>query len=53
MIPAMWDHGPIHDDVMCGVWDRPEVRFDDIDSWQEWGFRRWRLQAYLTAHHDL
>jgi hypothetical protein len=53
VIPAMWDYGPIHDDVMCGVLDRPEVRFDDIDSWQEWGFRRWRLGAYLTAHHDL
>lgn len=53
VIPAMWEHGPIHDDVMCGVHDRPVVRFEDIDSWQEWGFRRWRLRAYLTAHHDL
>ncbi len=53
VIPAMWEHGPIHDDVMCGVHGRPTIAFDDIGSWQEWGFRRWRLEAYLTAHHDL
>ncbi len=53
VIPAMWEHGPIHDDVMCGVHGRPSIAFDDIDSWQEWGFRRWRLERYLTAYHDL
>jgi hypothetical protein len=53
VIPAMWDHGPIHDDVMCGVHGRPSIAFDDIDTWQEWGFRRWRLERYLATYHDL
>ncbi|MEX3016176.1 DUF4173 domain-containing protein [Gymnodinialimonas hymeniacidonis] len=53
VISAMWEYGPVHDDVQCGTQGRPSIAFDDIDSWQEWGFRRWRLEAYLTAHHDL
>ena len=53
VIPAMWDYGPVNDEVTCGTDGRPAVTFQPIESWQEWGFRRWRLDAYLTAHHDL
>ncbi len=52
-IPAMIDYGQITDQVACGRGYLPEVRFDPIDDWRDWGFRRWRLQRYLEAYHDL
>ncbi len=52
-IPAMMDQGQVMDEVVCGTGGRPAIRFDPIETWQEWGFRRWRLQSYLAAHHDL
>jgi len=52
-IPVMMDQGPVTDGVVCGTGDRPAIQYDPIESWQEWGFRRWRLQLYLAAHHDL
>lgn len=53
VIPAMMDYGQITDQTACGHDYLPALRFDPIETWQEWGFRRWRLQRYLTAYHDL
>jgi len=52
-IPAMMDFGQITDTVTCGRGPYPALRFDPIDDWREWGFRRWRLQRYLETYHDL
>jgi len=52
-IPAMIEHGQVTDGPVCGRDGRAALRFDPIETWQEWGFRRWRLQRYLQAHHDL
>lgn len=52
-IPAMMDYGQITDEVACGRGRIPALRFDPIEDWQEWGFRRWRLQRYLETYHDL
>ncbi len=52
-IPAMMEVGQVTDDTVCGRGGRPAIRYDPIETWQEWGFRRWRLGLYLAAHHDL
>lgn len=52
-IPAMMDYGQITDQTACGRGSIPSIRFVPIEDWQEWGFRRWRLQRYLQAYHDL
>lgn len=52
-IPAMMEYGQVTDNVACGRGSLPALQFDPIDDWREWGFRRWRLQTYLGAHHDL
>jgi hypothetical protein len=53
VIPAMMDYGQITDQTACGRGGRPVIRFEPIEDWQEWGFRRWRLQSYLETYHDL
>ena len=53
VIPAMMDYGQVTDETTCGRGDYPAIRFDPIEHWQEWGFRRWRLQRYLETYHDL
>ncbi|WP_341862755.1 DUF4173 domain-containing protein [Gymnodinialimonas sp. 57CJ19] len=53
VIPAMMDFGEITDNTACGRGGLPALRFDPITDWQEWGFRRWRLQRYLETYHDL
>ncbi|GAB5447895.1 DUF4153 domain-containing protein [Gymnodinialimonas sp.] len=53
VIPAMMDYGQITDQTACGRGNYPAIRFEPIEHWQEWGFRRWRLQRYLEAYHDL
>ncbi|UWQ95314.1 DUF4173 domain-containing protein [Rhodobacteraceae bacterium M385] len=53
VIPAMMEFGEITDDTACGRGGLPALRFDPIADWQEWGFRRWRLQRYLETYHDL
>ena len=52
-IPAMMDYGQITDQTACGRRGLPSIRFDPINDWREWGFRRWRLQRYLETYHDL
>ncbi len=52
-IPAMMEVGQVTDDTVCGQGGRPAIRYDPIETWQEWGFRRWRLGLYLATHHDL
>lgn len=52
-IPAMMDYGQITDNVACGQGGLPSIRFDPINDWRDWGFRRWRLQRYLETYHDL
>ncbi|MEJ6392837.1 DUF4173 domain-containing protein [Gymnodinialimonas sp. 2305UL16-5] len=52
-IPAMMEYGQITDNVTCGRNGLPSLRFDAIEDWREWGFRRWRLQRYLESYHDL
>lgn len=52
-IPAMMEYGQVTDEVVCGRGAYPALRFDPIEDWQEWGFRRYRLQRYLQAYHDL
>jgi len=32
---------------MCSGYNREMPVFDPISNWREWGFRKWRLQAYL------
>lgn len=53
VIPAMMEYGQINDDVACGRGRLPTLRFAPIEDWQEWGFRRYRLQRYLETYHDL
>lgn len=53
VIPAMMDYSQVTDQVACGERGNPSIRFDPIEDWREWGFRRWRLQRYLERHHDL
>lgn len=52
VIPAMMAFGEITDDTACGRGGLPALRFEPIADWQEWGFRRWRLQRYLETYHD-
>lgn len=51
-IPAIMEHGPASYEIPCRQLTRPMFWFDPIDSWQEWGFRRWRLQLYLAEHRS-
>lgn len=53
VIPAMMEFGEITDDTACGRGGLPALQFGPIADWQEWGFRRWRLQRYLETYHDL
>lgn len=53
VIPAMMDYGQVTDQTSCGRGEYSAIRFDPIEAWQEWGFRRWRLQRYLETYHDL
>lgn len=53
VIPAMMDYGQITDQTVCGRDGLASIRFDPMQDWQEWGFRRWRLQRYLETYHDL
>lgn len=52
-IPAMMEYDLANDEVIRGRSSYPALRVDHIDDWQEWGFRRWRLQRYLETYHDL
>lgn len=53
VIPAMMDYGQVTDQSVCGQGRYPAISFVPIETWQEWGFRRWRLQRYLETYHDL
>ncbi|WP_209505967.1 MULTISPECIES: DUF4173 domain-containing protein [unclassified Ruegeria] len=44
--PAIRDHETRTGQQVCDAWMRYDLKKDAITNWREWGFRRWRIQAY-------
>lgn len=46
-LPLILEHEQKTGASMCGRYTRGMPNHDPITNWREWGFRKWRLQAYL------
>lgn len=46
-LPLILEHEQKTGASMCGRYTQGMPIFEPITNWREWGFRKWRLQAYL------
>ncbi|MES0862855.1 DUF4173 domain-containing protein [Ruegeria sp. SCPT10] len=49
--PAIHAYELEADQDLCGRSMRYYLNQNRIDTWREWGFRRWRIQAYYQQHN--
>lgn len=41
---------PPHDSGSDGIYGHSADHRDRVSGWRDWGFRKWRIRRYLTAH---